>query len=183
MQPAAGSAVSFDATIQAALMDGARRGDAAAVGELYDTTFPRVYSFAYSLAGNRCDAEDITSETYERALRGIKRYESRDVPVVVWLVRIARNVAHELHRANERAQVVELTDAMVEALPGRDWPEGETFATFEFDMLTAAQREVIALRLAGFKVREIASTLGKAEGTVKALQFAAVRRLRKAAQP
>ncbi len=35
------------------------------------------------------------------------------------------------------------------------------------------------MRLAGYKIREIAQALGKAEGTVKALQFAAMRNLRK----
>ncbi len=46
--------------------------------------------------------------------------------------------------------------------------------------LPVAQREVLQLRLAGLKVREIAAFLGKAQGTVKALQHSALKNLRKA---
>jgi DNA-directed RNA polymerase specialized sigma24 family protein len=35
--------------------------------ELYDSYAPEVYRFAFSLSGERAEAEDITSETFVRA--------------------------------------------------------------------------------------------------------------------
>ena len=52
-------------------MAAACQGRAEALTEIYDTTFTRVFAYAFRIAGNRQDAEDITSETYERALRSL----------------------------------------------------------------------------------------------------------------
>jgi RNA polymerase sigma-70 factor (ECF subfamily) len=169
----------FDARLQANLVSAAAAGDADAIAELYDATFANVYAFAFRTARNQQDAEDITSETYERALRKLHSYRSGDVPLIVWLIRIARNVAYENARKAKRGSVVALTPSVAEQVTAR--PESAGLSPADLDTLTPAQREVISLRLAGFKIREIAATLGKAEGTVKALQFSAMKRLREGA--
>lgn len=171
----------FDARIQASLVSAAARGDAGAIEEIYDSTFTRVYAFAFRLARNHEDAEDITSETYERAFRNLHRFESGDVPLIVWLIRIARNVGHEQLRDRASTQTVELSPEVADRLI--DETTNPERATIDLSLLTPAQRDVMALRLAGFKIREIAATLGKAEGTVKALQFAAAKRLREVMRP
>lgn len=165
-----------------------RRGEAAeaqgvtqSFAEIYDATFDRVYRMAYASLGNRADAEDATAETYERALRKIARFQGDDAHVTAWLYGIARNVVREFRRDRDRGH--------------EPLPEGDHFdiadAQQEIDSigpdvaralyrLPMAQREVLQLRLAGLKVREIADFLGKAEGTVKALQHTALKNVRKA---
>jgi RNA polymerase sigma-70 factor (ECF subfamily) len=103
------------------------------------------------------------------------------VPLIVWLIRIARNVAHEQLRDRASTQTVELSPEVADRLV--DETANPERATIDLGLLTPAQRDVMALRLAGFKIREIAATLGKAEGTVKALQFAAAKRLREVMRP
>lgn len=176
--------IGFDAGKQASLIARGQAGDKAALGQIYDDTFPLVYRWALGATHNREDAEDITAETYERALRSLHKYQSREVPISAWLIRIAQNVHREHRNKRARWRVVDIAACEVDGLPAPT-----TVATGKLDMdellsgLTPAQREVLTLRLAGLKVREIAAIQGRAEGTVKALQFAAVRNLRRVARP
>lgn len=174
----------FDAGRQAVLIARGQRGDKVALGQLYDETFPFVYRWAMAATHNREDAEDITAETYERALRALSRYESRDIPITAWLVRIAQNVEREQRNKKARWRVVDIAQCEVDGFPAPDTATGlglEINALLS--ALTPAQREVLSLRLAGLKVREIAELQGRAEGTVKALQFAAIRNMRRAVKP
>lgn len=170
----------FNAPAQAALVAKTQAGDRRAFGRIYDDTFEQVYRYAASLTRSREDAEDLTAETYERALRGIVRYESRDVPILIWLLRIAKNVARERTSKYCREPLIPLDQEQLDQLPDRSQPGDEALPWQALlEDLTPAQREVIALRLAGLRGKEIAETLGKAEGTIKALQFAAIRNLRR----
>jgi RNA polymerase sigma-70 factor (ECF subfamily) len=163
---------------QVSLVERCKKGDREAVGQLFDMTFDAVYAFAYRFSGCTDDAEDITSETYERALRALARYEVRDASITAWLIGIARRVAHEHARFWRRTTIVPLADGG--ACLSADDESVKTEVNALMECLTAAQREVVVLRLAGFKLREIAQLLGKAEGTVKALQSGAFRRMRNA---
>ena len=75
-----------------ALVELAQRGDAEAFGQLYDHYVPSVYRYVYYRVGTHALAEDITSETFLRALRslGSFRWQGRDFGA--WLVTIARNL-------------------------------------------------------------------------------------------
>ncbi len=44
------------------------------------------------------ECQDVASETWLRAWRGIARFEYRGISVFSWLIQIARNVSHELFR-------------------------------------------------------------------------------------
>jgi RNA polymerase sigma-70 factor (ECF subfamily) len=173
--------VGFDALRQAALVAKSQSGDKVALGQLYDETFPVVYRWAMAVTHNREDAEDITAETFERALRALDRFESRDVPITAWRLRIAQYVTREHRNKRARWRVVDIAACEVERLPAPDTPDSMGVTIEELlAELTQAQREVLSLRLAGLKVREIAALQGRAEGTVKALQFAAIRNMQKA---
>ncbi|MBA4180764.1 MAG: hypothetical protein C0506_09270 [Anaerolinea sp.] len=170
----------FNAPAQADLIAKVQSGDGRAFGRIYDDTFEQVHRYAFTLTRCREDAEDLTAETYERALRGIGRYESRDVPILIWLLRIARNVARERAAKYYRQPLVTVAQDQLDQFPDVSQAVEETFLwEAVLQDLTPAQRDVIALRLAGLRGREIAETLGKAEGTIKALQFAAIRNLRR----
>lgn len=173
--------IGFDEGRQATLISRGQAGDKIALGQLYDETFPVVYRWAMAATHNREDAEDITAETFERALRNLPRYESRSVPIAAWLIRIAQNVEREHRNRMARCRVVHITQCEVDGLPAPDTLAGNGPGFDELlSGLSKAQRDVLSLRLAGLKVREIAEIQGRAEGTVKALQFAAIRNMRRA---
>jgi len=79
------------------------RHDRAAFAALYDLYVARVYAFCAVHSASREEAEDLTAQTFERALGAIGRYEERGAPFSAWLLRIAANAA--INRARRPAAV------------------------------------------------------------------------------
>jgi len=84
--------------------------------KLYDSYATEVYRFAFWLAGNSCDAEDITSETFIRAWA--RRNTIRTETLKAYLFTIARNVFLEHQRKRKRQ--VALEDVYTDPAPGPD---------------------------------------------------------------
>ena len=59
--------------------------------EIYKLYYPQVYRFVMSLCSNSDLAEEITQETFFRALKGIDGYRG-DCKLSVWLFQIAKNL-------------------------------------------------------------------------------------------
>src|SRR5436309_1579852 len=74
------------------LVHAAQAGDSEAFGLLYDRYVSSVYRYVLFRVGDRTLAEDVTSETFLRALRRISSvsYQGRDLGA--WFVTIARNL-------------------------------------------------------------------------------------------
>lgn len=81
---------------------------------LYETYAKDVYRFAYWLAGDGAEAEDITSETFVRAWAHNSRI--RTVTLKAYLFTIARNVFLERLRKHKRQ--VGLEDIYPDPSPG-----------------------------------------------------------------
>ncbi|MCI0884241.1 MAG: RNA polymerase subunit sigma-24, partial [Chloroflexi bacterium] len=69
-----------------ALIERAARGDREAFGEIYEQHALRVFRHAYFLTGDPVLAEDLTAQTFLKALEAIPRYEQRGVPFIAWLL-------------------------------------------------------------------------------------------------
>ena len=156
----------------------AAQADPARFVDLYERHFHRVYAYVIRRAGNRAEAEDITSEVFERALTHLPRFEWRGVPLVAWLFRIAANAL-----ADRRQQIDRNS-----ADPPAEVPDASESAAIErraivfqlVDRLPDLQRQVIAMRFVdGRSIREIAAALERSEGAVKQLQLRALENLRK----
>jgi RNA polymerase sigma-70 factor, ECF subfamily len=147
---------------------------------VYDATVDRVYRLALAALHNHADADDVTAETFERALRSMPRFRGDEEQMTHWIFGIARNVVREYRRDRDRhhqplpdAACLEVPEAPAEELSDMD-------VSHAVRRLAPAQREVLELRLSGLKIREVSTILGKPEGTVKALQHAAIRNVRTA---
>jgi RNA polymerase sigma-70 factor (ECF subfamily) len=153
------------------------------IARAYDTSFETVYAMAYSASGNSTDAEDLTAETYERAVRRAREFRGDEERLARWIYGIARNVIREYRRDPGRRHLRLDDEDGMSAAPGpADLTQSGMETSRLLATLTPAQREVVTLRLAGLTVAEVARAVGKAEGTVKALHFAAMKRLRKVAE-
>ena len=162
----------------------AQAGDGEGFGQLYDRYVGVVYRFACSRVGDRATAEDVTSETFVRALRRIDSLSFQGRDVGAWLVTIARNIVLDQVKSSRHRLEVPTAD-MRDADRATDGPEdavlqrlsnAELFACIA--QLSADQRECLVLRfLQGLSVAETAAAMGKKDGAVKALQHRAVRRL------
>jgi len=159
-------------------------GDAEAFGELYDHYATLVYRYVYNRVGDRATAEDVTSETFVRALRRIDSLTFQGRDVGAWLVTIARNIVLD-HVKSSRYRLEVATADMRDADRATDGPEDAVVAHLTnrellacVQQLGSEQQECIVLRfIHGLSVAETAEIMGKKDGAIKALQHRAVRRL------
>jgi RNA polymerase sigma-70 factor (ECF subfamily) len=157
----------------------AAQKDPARFADLYDLHFDRVYAFIARRAGNRADAEDVTSEVFHRALANLPRFEWRGAPFAAWLMRIAANALADRWKRKARESANDLDEPVNLSEP--DFVEADRRARVfrMLERLSADQRRVIQMRFAEEKsIREIAQALRRTEGAVKQLQFRGVQSLR-----
>jgi RNA polymerase sigma-70 factor (ECF subfamily) len=167
-----------------ALVKASQNGDMVAFGELFDRYYDVVFRYVLFRMGDRTLAEDITQETFVRALRRISSvsYQGRDIGA--WFVTIARNLIFD-HVKSSRYRLEQTTNEIIELSPSTNGPEQQVLdgATNEellrcVRKLNPDQQECIQLRfLQGLSVAETAEMMDRNEGAVKALQHRAVRRL------
>ncbi|WP_374706994.1 ECF subfamily RNA polymerase sigma factor, BldN family [Catellatospora sp. TT07R-123] len=170
------------------LVERAQQGEAEAFGLIYDRYVDTVFRFIYFRVGNRPLAEDLTSDTFLRALKRIGSFTWQGRDLGAWLVTIARNLVAD-HFKSGRYRLEVTTGDVLDADREDRGPEGspETAVVDHITnvaLLTAVkqlnpeQQECIVLRfLQGFSVAETAQAMGKNEGAIKALQYRAVRAL------
>ena len=167
-----------------ALVHRAQAGDAEAFGELYDHYVTMVHRYVYHRVGDRATAEDVTSETFVRALRRIDSLSFQGRDVGAWLVTIARNIIRDQVKSS-RFRLEVTTADMRDADRATDGPEDAVVQHLTnqqllecVQQLGSEQQECIVLRfLHGLSVSETAEIMGKKDGAIKALQHRAVRRL------
>ena len=175
---------SADAHGERAIVDAARAGDEAALAELYNLYFPRVYRYIIARMGNPYDAEDLTEEVFLRVLDAIERFQWREAPFSAWLFRIAHNaVISQRRKEGARGRSSPLSDALPMNSQGPDEMVENRIILNEVmrtaETLPEAQRRVIGLRFAaGLTVAETAQAMGKGEGNVKVIQHKAIAKLR-----
>jgi RNA polymerase sigma-70 factor, ECF subfamily len=159
-------------------------GDREAFTRLYDMHFDRIYRYVYVKVRSQAEAEDLTQDVFIKAYEAIKSYKWRDLPFTAWLFRIAHNRIIDHVRKTSKEKRASLDEAGAIAVGD---PVAMTEQNFEIYQLKAAleklpdaQKEVASLRfISELSIAEVAATLGKSEGTIKALQFSAVASLRK----
>jgi RNA polymerase sigma-70 factor (ECF subfamily) len=166
------------------LVRAAQTGDVEAFGQLYDRYVDVVYRYILFRVGDRTLAEDVTSETFLRALRRITSvtYQGRDVGA--WFVTIARNLVLD-HMKSSRYRFEVPTAELSEPHHVQTGPEQKVLEEARnmellrcLSKLNNDQRECLVLRfLQGLSVAQTAELMGRNEGAVKALQHRAVRRL------
>jgi RNA polymerase sigma-70 factor, ECF subfamily len=163
----------------------AQQRDQVALTQLYEENFDRIYRYIVFKIGDRTEAEDMTQQVFLNAIQSISSYKSKGMPFSSWLYRIAHNQIVDYLRKKSRRITVPLD----ESIPANEEdPRHTAEQKIEIEEvvvaargLTLAQQEVISLRFGGeLSVAEVAKTMGKSEGAVKALQHSAIASLRKA---
>jgi RNA polymerase sigma factor (sigma-70 family) len=170
------------------LVAAARAGGGWAFGPLWEQLAPSVA--AYLRGRGVRDADDVTSEVFLAAFRGISGFHGDGPAFRSWLFTIAHHKGVDVHRRSATREV--LVDA-VGAGAGQGFDPASARSAEDVAMeqlagdgavrqlaiLTDDQRAVLLLRvLADLSLAETAEVLGKPVGAVKALQHRAVARLR-----
>jgi RNA polymerase sigma-70 factor (ECF subfamily) len=150
---------------------------------VYAEQLPRVFNFFLYRVRDVAAAEDLTSQTFEKAWRARGRYRSDVAGFATWLLSIARNVAIDHGRA--RREHAPLEDAEHVATAGT--PEDEHARGSDRARLAALvarlperERELVALKYAaGVTNRAIAELTGLSESNVGTIIHRAVQTLRR----
>src|SRR2546423_1961124 len=123
----------------------ARPSFAAAAEEHLDA----VYRYLLLMTRNDATAQDLTSETFEKALRAWRRFDPRRASARTWLCQIARNTALDHFRGEERRRRREERYEGEPAEVAEPELPGPLSAGLRAGLaaLSAVEREVIALRL------------------------------------
>jgi RNA polymerase sigma-70 factor (ECF subfamily) len=164
----------------------AAQGEQEAFGQLYERHVFKVYRHIYFLVYDASLAEDLTAQTFLKALEAIHRYEIRGAPFLSWLLRIASNLTINYKKSQKN-------------IPGCPLPEtleakGIFYSPDEFCQvridsrqvwetvrhLPTEQRQVMVMRFVDdLGYPDIAHVLGKSVGAVRVIQYRALLALRR----
>ena len=78
-------------------------GDTDAFGVLVERHSRNLFRLAWRMTGNQQDAEDVVQETFLRAYRQLKQFDSR-ATFGTWLYRIAANYSLDVVRSRKRRE-------------------------------------------------------------------------------
>ena len=168
------------------LVERAQAGEADAFGRLYDQYSDTVYRYIYYRVGGKATAEDLTSETFLRALRRIGTFTWQGRDFGAWLVTIARNLVADHYKSSRYRLEVTTDDFLAHDSSTGDLEDdviaGLTNETLveTLRQLAPDQQECLVMRfLQGWSIAETARALDRSEGAIKQLQLRALRNLAK----
>jgi RNA polymerase sigma-70 factor (ECF subfamily) len=167
-----------------ALLDGARRLDARALGEIHDTSYPAIYRYAHYRLGDGEAAADLAAEVFLRLLDALHANRPPQNTLRGWLFGVAAHLVADHWRKRHG------TGPLTDDIPDTQSVSAEAELNLQrsalrraLPRLTEEQQHVLALRFGeGFSVEESARILGKSVNAAKALQFRAVEALKRLLQ-
>jgi RNA polymerase sigma-70 factor (ECF subfamily) len=156
---------------EAALIEGVRRGEAAAFDSLVSRYMRRAFAVSYRLLGNREDAEDLVQETFLAVLQKIDTFQ-RGRAFSPWFFRVLvnRGLNARKSRALRTTEGLPEDAASAGASPERAAERAELRGRLRaaMDGLPERQRVIVELfELEGFAGAEIAEILEISDGTVR----------------
>jgi RNA polymerase sigma-70 factor (ECF subfamily) len=161
----------------------AQMAERAAWDEIFQRNYHRVYVFVFTRLGDQQAAEDVTADVFVEAWKGIRRFTYRGVPLASWLFQIAHNLMADFLRKRSRLRTEPLMEDSAELRDPRD--EAQQVANWQsvasaMKKLTLEQQQVLVSRFVeGHSLAETAALLGKKENAIKALEFRALKSVRR----
>ena len=167
---------------ESALIARAKSGDAEAISALYERYAPQIQRYIAARLGDPQQAEDVCADVFVKVLESLGRYEDRGWPFSAWLYRIAYARTVDVLRQSRRRHSISLDEQHLGALEPPDEQIMTHIAYLEIKgamgHLTSEQRLVLRLRFDEDRsLAEIAESLGRTIGSIKALQHRGLTRL------
>jgi len=82
----------------------------AAFESVYDANVDSIYRYTFRCVGNVTDAEDLTAQTFYKALKNFWRFRWTGIPISAWLFRIATNEINTYFRHLKKNRDGELSN-------------------------------------------------------------------------
>ncbi len=163
------------ASVLAALLKRAARGDKAAFAELYDATSARVYGLAVRVVRDPAQAEEVAQESYLELWRGSARFDPARGSAIAWILTIVHRKAVDRVRSAEASSRRDTTYHQQNHAVEHDATAEAAHASMEahrvrgaLTSLTDIQREALELAyFGGYTHTEVATMLDLPLGTAK----------------
>lgn len=110
-------------------------------GHIYERYFEKIYKFFHFRLRDEENSQDLTSETFEKALTKLHTFKDHGYPFSTWLFRIAHNVLVDFFRTRKHRQNTSFDELL---------PSEEPFITLDYALID--NQEAVA------KVKEIIAT-------------------------
>ena len=172
-----------------------KSGSQKAFDELMKRYERRIFGYLLRSVRNYEDAEELTLEVFFKAYRALGAWKPK-AKFSTWLYTIASNLSIDYHRAKSRQPIYVYEDEDVienrlvatdiSSNPEKNLEDKERGRIIReaVDELSAKQKTVFMLaRYEGMQIKEVAETLGMAEGTVKIHLHRAIKKLQTLLRP
>jgi len=153
--------------------------------EIFDRYYSRIYKYMRYRLNSVEEAEDLSSQVFEKVMQKIETYRPDRAPFEVWMFSIAQNTVNAYYRRRKRGIWFPLES--IRDLPSeRPNPEEKAVRNEEQGRLLVAlssleerERNIIAMKFAGgLKNKEIAEIMGLSESNTGVILYRALHRLR-----
>lgn len=138
--------------------------------DVYRLYYPDVFRFLYALCGNRDTAEELSQETFYKAVKSIHRFRG-DCSMKSWLYQIGKNTYLTWRKKQKHLAAEALTESAIDNRRSENVEEAvikreEAMRIYRaLDKLNEPYKEVFRLRVLGeLSFKEIGSLYGKGEG-------------------
>lgn len=158
-------------------------------GQIFEAFHPKIFGFLVRRTGNIQTAEDLASETFEKAFRAKETFNPEIGSLNNWLFRIAKNSLTDSQRRESLCHSPSFREAESTLFNPNYGDIQKTMEAKEIvgsineglSGLTDRQRKVVLLRLTtNMSNREIGEELGLTEGAIKSLLFRALPKIQEA---
>lgn len=157
--------------------------DSERLRSLYEDNLHVIYRFIYSKVGNREEAEDLTSQVFIKAVRGIDSARG-SASIQSWLFQVARTTIADHWRSFYQLRAHSLDDLLEAGWegPAESQPVAVSATPQDrvrrlLEQLPEHYRDVLTYRfLLNLSIKETAARMGLSEANVKVLQFRALKK-------
>ena len=162
-----------------ALLARARALEPEALTEVHQTYYRPIFRYISFRVTDQKVTEDLTSEVFTRLLSALRDKSAPQNTLRGWLYGVASRVVSDHFRQMNRAEEVALSDMLPDKQASLEEKMSQKLSAEALrealHHLTEEQQRVLALRFGlGMRIREVAETMGKSEGSIKQLQLRAI---------
>jgi len=149
--------------------------------QYYKENGRKVFLYLMTLCGNADTAEELTQETFYRALRSLKKYKG-DSSVYTWLCSIARNAWLEELRKRRKRTGEEISELVEDTSPRPDEEAESSDSRLRLlkriHSLPETEKEIVLLRATQeLSFREIGEIFGRTENWARVTYYRAKQKL------
>lgn len=167
------------------LVKKSQKGDQDAFAGIYDIFIDPIYRYVYYRVKS-VDAEDLVETVFLKVWENIRQYKPRKKSFSAWIFRIAHNLVVDYYRSSKGNMIEELTPQVPDQSREHN-PIRVTQGVLDQDALKEAigklkkqyQEVIIYKFINDLSNKEIADILKKSEGSLRILQFRALKALKR----